>query len=233
MSNSAEPPFQRTELLDKPGIVGAKWWQEGLATHDPVARRAGPARHRRSLGVGARSRVGGLVAGVAVDRRASPTRRRTLSARSTCSASTAGASAPRRAADVRRAVAAAVRQERARPDGDRAFARRRRGSSASRHRRSSSRPSAHADLGPRRRSDAGDAAPRRAPPHLHAGDGHGLSRRKGAWRRSSTAQRPRRRSWSICRARRRSPSPRASPGVRSRASRSRTGRTRAAWSTRT
>jgi hypothetical protein len=39
MSNSAEPPFQRTDILDKPGIVGAKWWQEGLATHDPVARR--------------------------------------------------------------------------------------------------------------------------------------------------------------------------------------------------
>ena len=39
MSNSAEPPFRRTDVLDKPGIVGAKWWQEGLATHDPVARR--------------------------------------------------------------------------------------------------------------------------------------------------------------------------------------------------
>ncbi len=39
MSNSAEPPFQRTDVLDKPGIVGAKWWQEGLATHDPIARR--------------------------------------------------------------------------------------------------------------------------------------------------------------------------------------------------
>lgn len=39
MSASAEPPFQRTDVLDKPGIVGAKWWQEGLATHDPIARR--------------------------------------------------------------------------------------------------------------------------------------------------------------------------------------------------
>lgn len=39
MSDSAETPFQRTDLLDKPGIVGAKWWQEGLATHDPIARR--------------------------------------------------------------------------------------------------------------------------------------------------------------------------------------------------
>jgi hypothetical protein len=39
MSNAGEPPFQRTNVLDKPGIVGAKWWQEGLATHDPIARR--------------------------------------------------------------------------------------------------------------------------------------------------------------------------------------------------
>lgn len=39
MSDSAETPFQRTNVLDKPGIVGAKWWQEGLATHDPIARR--------------------------------------------------------------------------------------------------------------------------------------------------------------------------------------------------
>ena len=39
MSTAGEPPFQRTDLLDKPGIVGAKWWQEGLATHDPIARR--------------------------------------------------------------------------------------------------------------------------------------------------------------------------------------------------
>lgn len=39
MSDSAKPPFQRTHVLDKPGIVGAKWWQEGLATHDPIARR--------------------------------------------------------------------------------------------------------------------------------------------------------------------------------------------------
>jgi len=39
MSDSAQPPFQRTNVLDKPGIVGAKWWQEGLATGDPMARR--------------------------------------------------------------------------------------------------------------------------------------------------------------------------------------------------
>jgi hypothetical protein len=39
MSNAGEPPFQRTELLDKPGIVGAKWWQDRLSTVDPIARR--------------------------------------------------------------------------------------------------------------------------------------------------------------------------------------------------
>ena len=39
MNTAGEPPFQRTNVLDKPGIVGAKWWQEGLATHDPIARR--------------------------------------------------------------------------------------------------------------------------------------------------------------------------------------------------
>ena len=39
MSDSGETPFQRTHVLDKPGIVGAKWWQEGLATGDPFARR--------------------------------------------------------------------------------------------------------------------------------------------------------------------------------------------------
>lgn len=39
MSDSRTPPFERTNLLDKPGIVGAKWWQDGLSTHDPVARR--------------------------------------------------------------------------------------------------------------------------------------------------------------------------------------------------
>lgn len=63
MSNSAEPPFQRTDLLDKPGIVGAKWWQEGLATHDPVARRAALVAIA-VMGVGILG-VGGLLAAVA------------------------------------------------------------------------------------------------------------------------------------------------------------------------
>jgi hypothetical protein len=33
-------PFNRTEHADRPGVVGAKWWQEGLAHVDPVARRS-------------------------------------------------------------------------------------------------------------------------------------------------------------------------------------------------
>jgi hypothetical protein len=32
-------PFQREDQADRPGVVGAKWWQEGLAQVDPVARR--------------------------------------------------------------------------------------------------------------------------------------------------------------------------------------------------
>lgn len=36
--NDSEP-FQRDEHVDKPGIVGARWWQEGLAQADPIARR--------------------------------------------------------------------------------------------------------------------------------------------------------------------------------------------------
>jgi hypothetical protein len=35
-----QEPFQRDEHVDKPGIVGARWWQEGLAHVDPVARRS-------------------------------------------------------------------------------------------------------------------------------------------------------------------------------------------------
>jgi hypothetical protein len=37
--NDSEP-FQRDEHVDKPGIIGARWWQEGLAQVDPVARRS-------------------------------------------------------------------------------------------------------------------------------------------------------------------------------------------------
>ncbi len=39
MTNDSEP-FQRDEHVDKPGIIGARWWQEGLAQVDPVARRS-------------------------------------------------------------------------------------------------------------------------------------------------------------------------------------------------
>lgn len=38
MSNIAGP-FRRAEHLDKPGIVGARWWNDALAKSDPVARR--------------------------------------------------------------------------------------------------------------------------------------------------------------------------------------------------
>jgi len=34
-----DPPFKRDEFLDKPGIVGARWWHEGLHHADPVGRR--------------------------------------------------------------------------------------------------------------------------------------------------------------------------------------------------
>jgi len=37
---SDDAPFKRAEFLDKPGIVGARWWHEGLVHADPVGRRA-------------------------------------------------------------------------------------------------------------------------------------------------------------------------------------------------
>ena len=37
---SQREPFQREEFLDKPGIIGARWWQHSLATApDPISRR--------------------------------------------------------------------------------------------------------------------------------------------------------------------------------------------------
>ena len=39
MTNDSEP-FQRNEHADRPGVVGAKWWQDGLAEVDPIARRS-------------------------------------------------------------------------------------------------------------------------------------------------------------------------------------------------
>src|SRR5262245_38912848 len=34
---SDSPPFERRETVDKPGIVGARWWQEAVSK--PVPRR--------------------------------------------------------------------------------------------------------------------------------------------------------------------------------------------------
>ena len=39
MSTTNDPPFQRDQFIDKPGIVGARWWHQGLRQSDPVARR--------------------------------------------------------------------------------------------------------------------------------------------------------------------------------------------------
>lgn len=39
MTEPKKPPFERTVVVDKPGIVGARWWQESLSVADPVARR--------------------------------------------------------------------------------------------------------------------------------------------------------------------------------------------------
>jgi hypothetical protein len=50
-------PFERTNEIDKPGIVGARWWQDSLSTADPIARR--DALKKLLL-------VGGAVAGVGV-----------------------------------------------------------------------------------------------------------------------------------------------------------------------
>lgn len=40
MSTKNDHPFKRDALLDKPGIVGARWWQETLVHSDPIARRS-------------------------------------------------------------------------------------------------------------------------------------------------------------------------------------------------
>ena len=37
---SKDEPFKRDELIDEPGIVGARWWHEGLVHDDAVGRRA-------------------------------------------------------------------------------------------------------------------------------------------------------------------------------------------------
>jgi len=57
--NDSEP-FQRDEHVDKPGIIGARWWQEGLAQVDPVARRSA-----LKLMVGAGIALGAVGMGIA------------------------------------------------------------------------------------------------------------------------------------------------------------------------
>jgi hypothetical protein len=37
--NASKEPFEQTEFLDKPGIVGARWWQRSLAEAPTVNRR--------------------------------------------------------------------------------------------------------------------------------------------------------------------------------------------------
>lgn len=57
---SAEEPFERDEHVDKPGIIGARWWQEGLAQVDPVARRS--ALKGILIGAGALVGLGTVIA---------------------------------------------------------------------------------------------------------------------------------------------------------------------------
>jgi hypothetical protein len=57
--NESEP-FQRDEHVDKPAIVGARWWQEGLAQVDPVARRS--ALKGLLIGAGVLVGIGAVVA---------------------------------------------------------------------------------------------------------------------------------------------------------------------------
>lgn len=52
--NRNGPPFQRREVVDEPGIVGARWWQESVA--DPIPRR------QAIIGLLA---FGGVLAGIA------------------------------------------------------------------------------------------------------------------------------------------------------------------------
>lgn len=58
--SDADEPLQRDELVDKPGIIGARWWQESLSQTDPIARRTAlRAMVGAAVGVAA---VGGIVA---------------------------------------------------------------------------------------------------------------------------------------------------------------------------
>jgi hypothetical protein len=51
-----KPTFERTELVEKPAIVGAKWWQESMTAADPIARRQAVIA---LLGIGAAIAIGG------------------------------------------------------------------------------------------------------------------------------------------------------------------------------
>ena len=57
-----QPTFERTEVVDKPSIVGAKWWQESMSAVDPIARRQAIFA---LLGVGAAIALTGVVAAAA------------------------------------------------------------------------------------------------------------------------------------------------------------------------
>jgi hypothetical protein len=70
LSDDGEQPFQRDELVDKPGIVGARWWQDGLEKADPIARRA--ALRTMLGGAVAVAAAGGLVAAINAAARSGP-----------------------------------------------------------------------------------------------------------------------------------------------------------------
>src|SRR5262249_39040789 len=58
MSDEKDGPFVRDELLDKPGLVGARWWHKGLQDEErAMSRRAA----LRTMLIG-----GGVVGGVAL-----------------------------------------------------------------------------------------------------------------------------------------------------------------------
>ncbi len=62
MNDSGEP-FKRDEHVDKPAIIGARWWQEGLAQVDPVARRSAlKSMLGLGIGIGVLGLVGGAIA---------------------------------------------------------------------------------------------------------------------------------------------------------------------------
>ena len=63
MSDPTPEPFDRAELLDEPGIVGARWWHKSLVAGDAMNRRAAIAG---ILVVGGSIAMVGLIAAAAV-----------------------------------------------------------------------------------------------------------------------------------------------------------------------